>query len=311
LEKEVGSLKKEDKFKPMLSILIPIFNFNVVAFVTDLQQQALACEIDFEIICVDDCSAEQFKNENKALKAIEGVVYEELPKNIGRSKIRNLLAEKANYNNLLFLDCDSATVDNQFIKRYIQNISDNAVIYGGRCYEKNAPANNKEYFRWWYGVQRETISVENRKKQPYNSFMTNNFLIPKSIFMEIKLDETLKGYGHEDTLFGLELKQKNIPIIHIDNPLCHIGLECFEDYLTKTEEGISNLKLLIDSKKVDESVKLYRFYLLLKKFGVASKVLNYFSKNKQEILQKLQENEPNLRWFDLYKLGYLISLTKV
>jgi hypothetical protein len=129
--------------------------------------------------------------------------------------------------------------------------------------------------------------------------------------MEIKLDETLKGYGHEDTLFGLELKQKNIPIIHIDNPLCHIGLECFEDYLTKTEEGISNLKLLIDSKKVDESVKLYRFYLLLKKFGVASKVLNYFSKNKQEILQKLQENEPNLRWFDLYKLGYLISLTKV
>ena len=294
----------------MLSILIPVYNFNVVMFVADLQQQALACKIDFEIICVDDCSAEVIKNENKALKAIDGVVYEELPENIGRSKIRNLLAEKARYQNLLFLDCDSATVDNNFVKRYVKAIDNSSVIYGGRCYEQNSPLNLDEHFRWWYGVQRETISLAQRKKQPYHSFMTNNFLIPKSIFMRIKLDETLKGYGHEDTLFGLELKKKKISIKHIENPLYHIGLESLGEYILKTEEGLRNLKHLIETNKIDTSVKLYRYYLLLNKFGLATKVFNYYQNNKTEILQKLKEKEPKIRWFDLYKMGYLISLTK-
>ena len=129
--------------------------------------------------------------------------------------------------------------------------------------------------------------------------------------MQIKLDETLKGYGHEDTLFGLELKKKNISIKHITNPLCHIGLENFEDYLAKTEEGIKNLKRLIEADKIDSSVKLYRYYLLLKKFGLTNKVFTYYLNNKTTILEKLQEKEPKIRWFDLYKLGYLISLTKV
>lgn len=294
----------------MLSILIPIYNFNVVAFVSDLQQQALACKIDFEIICVDDYSVAKLKKENIVLRNITNVIYEELPENIGRSKIRNLLAEKAKYENLLFLDCDSATVDNNFVKRYVEAIDNSSVIYGGRCYEKSAPLNKDEHFRWWYGVQRETILVAQRQKQPYHSFMTNNFLIPKSIFMRIKLDETLKGYGHEDTLFGLELKKQNISIKHIANPLCHIGLEKLEDYLAKTEEGLRNLKHLIETNKIDTSVKLYRYYLLLNKFGLATKVFNYYQNNKTEILQKLKEKEPKIRWFDLYKMGYLISLTK-
>jgi glycosyltransferase involved in cell wall biosynthesis len=295
----------------MLSILIPIYNFNVIAFVSDLQQQANWCKIDFEIICVDDCSGANFKKENLSLRNISNVIYEELPENIGRSKIRNLLAEKANYDNLLFLDCDSAVADDNFIKRYVDAIDDSGVIYGGRCYEKNAPTDTNEHFRWWYGVQRETISVENRKKQPYDAFMTNNFLVKKAIYQNIKLDESLKGYGHEDTLFGLELKKKKISIKHIENPLCHIGLEPFEEYILKTEEGIRNLKHLIETNKIDSSVKLYRYYLLLNKFGLTNKVFNYYQNNKTEILQKLKEKEPKIRWFDLYKMGYLISLTKV
>lgn len=294
----------------MLSILIPIYNFNVVAFVRDLQQQAYNCEIDFEIICLDDFSSEQFKLGNKELNNFDSVIYDELNQNIGRSKIRNRLAEKAKYEHLLFLDCDSAVVDSYFIKRYVDAIDNSSVIYGGRSYKEQSPKKLDEHFRWWYGVQRETIRLENRNKQPYDSFMTNNFLVKKTIYQSIKLEETLKGYGHEDTLFGLELKKQNIRIKHIDNPLFHIGLESFEEYILKTEEGIRNLKYLIETNKIDTSVKLYRYYLLLKKFGLTNKIWRYYSNNKKEILQKLQENEPNLRWFDLYKLGYLISLTK-
>ena len=74
--------------------------------------------------------------------------------------------------------------------------------------------------------------------------------------------------------------------------------------LVRYEEKLE--KYLIETNKIDTSVKLYRYYLLLKKFGLTNKIWRYYSNNKKEILKKLQKNEPNLRWFDLYKLGYLI-----
>jgi glycosyltransferase involved in cell wall biosynthesis len=294
----------------MLSILIPIYNFDVVGFVKDLSNQASVCNIKFEILCYDDGSTTEFKIKNKELSTLNNVVYTELPQNIGRSKIRNLLAEKSQFEYLLFLDCDSTTNNDLFVRNYIENLKLNTVVYGGRNYAKEAPVAKETHFRWWYGVNRETISAKERVKQPYDSFMTNNFLIPKTLFNAIKLDETLQGYGHEDTLFGIELKKKNIPILHIENPLCHIGLEGLDEFLQKTKEGIQNLHQLIQSGKVDESIKLFRFYKLVNKLGLSNKILKYYTKNKTTIEQKLAEKEPNLRWFDIYKLGYLISLTK-
>lgn len=294
----------------MLSILIPIYNFDVVDFVKDLSTQASLCNIDFEILCFDDGSTNEFKVKNSPLATIQGVIYTELPQNVGRSKIRNLLAEHAKYEYLLFLDCDSKTNSNQFIANYIKHAIPKAVVYGGRNYAAEPPQEKETHFRWWYGVKRETIAVNDRLKQPYHSFMTNNFLIPKSLFLSIKLDETLQGYGHEDTLFGLELKKRKISMLHIENPLCHIGLESVDEFLQKTREGIQNLVLLIQSGKVDNSIKLYRYYGLVKKIGVENKVLEYYLRNTIKIEQKLKGEKPNLRWFDIYKLGYLISLMK-
>ena len=79
----------------MLSVLIPVYNFDVVLFVKDLAKQCADCKIDFEVLCLDDYSSENYRIKNAVLKSIENVCYEELPNNIGRSKIRNRLAEKA------------------------------------------------------------------------------------------------------------------------------------------------------------------------------------------------------------------------
>lgn len=294
----------------MLSVLIPIYNFDVVPFVKDLAKQCALCKIDYEIICLDDGSTVDFKTKNSILTNETGVIYEELPANVGRSKIRNLLAEKAKYENLLFLDCDSSTNDASFIERYIAKIDGRSVIYGGRNYALNKPENPNEYFRWWYGVKRETIATTARQKNIYSHFMTNNFCIPKSIYQSIKLDETIKGYGHEDTLFGIELKQNKVPILHIDNPLCHIGLEDFDTFIRKTEEGIFNLNQLLNQNKVDESIKLLKAYKLIKRLGLEPVIYAYYQKNKRAILKKLQKEKTSLRWFDSYKLGYLVSLRK-
>jgi len=294
----------------MLSVLIPVYNFDVVPFVQDLVNQCVSNNILFEIICLDDCSDKEFKAKNSVLGNQEHIIYEELPENIGRSKIRNRLAEQAKYENLLFLDCDSKINDTNFIANYIAEIDNKSVVYGGRNYEKNKPKNSAVYFRWWYGVNRETISSAERKKAVYNHFMTNNFCIPKSIFLSIKLDETLKGYGHEDTLFGIELKKNKVPINHIENPLCHIGLEDFETFISKTEEGIVNLNKLINQHKVDESIKLLRAYKKVKKLKIERYIFSYYKRNRSKILKKLQKETPSLKWFDFYKLGYLVSLRK-
>ncbi|MCC7332824.1 MAG: glycosyltransferase [Flavobacteriales bacterium] len=294
----------------MLSVLIPIYNFDVTELVTSLQNQATDCKIDFEILCFDDNSSETFKSKNSQIKNINRVVYKELQQNVGRSKIRNLLAKEAQYEYILFLDCDSKINSKQFIANYIKNCLPNTVVCGGRNYESSSPLQQEKHFRWWYGTNRETTTAEERTKQPYRSFMTNNFLLPKAVFLTIQLDENLIGYGHEDTLFGLELKNKAIAIKHINNPLCHIGLEDTNEFICKTKEGIKNLLKLIESKKIDKSVRLFRYYSLIKMMGLENKLYQYFIKNQKIIESQFFKEKPSLKWFDLYKLCYLISLTK-
>ena len=49
----------------MLSILIPIHNYNVVTLVKELLLQAKSIDGTIEIICCDDCSTDtQLKTEN-------------------------------------------------------------------------------------------------------------------------------------------------------------------------------------------------------------------------------------------------------
>ncbi len=289
----------------MLSILIPIYNFELDPFARALREQCLAEKIDFEILCVDDASSPEYKDVNRRLAQLEGVDYEELPTNLGRSKIRNLLAEKAKYENILFFDCDSSIEDDDFIKNYRPYFDMNKVVYGGRSYRLHSPSDKKFMLRWKYGIEREVQSAEKRQEFPYRSFMTNNFLIPKSILKKVQLDEKLKGYGHEDTMLALELKDQGYEIEHIDNPLCHIGLEDSEEFLEKTKNGVQNLAHIIESGKLGRSNKLFRTYTKLRNFKLLRAFQFYFTKNERKFLENLKSPEPKLKYFDAFKLYHL------
>lgn len=93
----------------MLSILIPVYNYDVRSLVGDLAKQCLEASIPFEILCYDDHSQEEFDRINQKVIQLEGVTYFRLAKNVGRSMIRNHLAQVARYDHLLFLDCDSGS----------------------------------------------------------------------------------------------------------------------------------------------------------------------------------------------------------
>lgn len=289
----------------MLSVLIPVYNYDITHLVKNLHQQCLEAEIVFEILCFDDGSTQHFKSQNKTLKSLKNVVHKELPQNVGRSKIRNELGKAAQHDYLLFMDCDSKVVSKKFIKNYIEKLDPGSLLYGGRVYQPDPP--QKEFFfHWFYGIHREQIPVEKRKHSPYHSFMTNNFLIPKSIFIQFPFDENLTQYGHEDTIFGLQLMKAKIPIIHIDNPLEHLGLEPTNSFLEKTKQGVENLLYLSQKNELIDT-KLLRTFKKIKNWGIAALILFAFRFSKSNLIKNFHTSNVNLKLFDFYKLGLLIE----
>jgi len=291
----------------MISILIPIYNFDVTELVPKLVDQCNKAKILYEIICFDDGSQPKYKEKNQAILHLMGVNYVELSENFGRSKIRNKLASVASFDYLLFMDCDSKVKYATYIKRYKKEIQKECeVCYGGRAYKKSKPRAKSKILHWKYGLNREALSAEKRAKRPYLNFMSNNFLIRTDIFLDIKFDESIEGYGYEDLAFAERLKKFDIKIDHIENPLEHLGLEKTSDFLNKTEVGIQNLKNLIKEGKIVET-RLTKAAYWIDKLGLRAFVFNKLNRREPQIRQNLHSENPSLRQFDFFKLLYFLN----
>ncbi len=107
----------------MISICIPIYNFNVVNLIDTIVNQGENSKKIFEIICIDDNSSEKTLKLNSEISFHESVKYLTLKENIGRSKIRNLFLENANYANLLFIDCDCSIQSENFLEKYFDKLN--------------------------------------------------------------------------------------------------------------------------------------------------------------------------------------------
>jgi glycosyltransferase involved in cell wall biosynthesis len=289
----------------MLSILIPIYNYDVRAFVKELSNQAEELEFDVEIICMDDASSMDFRTLNAEIVNHKNVRCVQSEENLGRSAVRNALVDLSRYENLLLLDCDGKCTSEKYLKNYAAEWDKYDVIYGGRVYDEEAPDDHDLYFHWYVGTLKEAIVVPLRRQNPFKSFMTNNFLIRKAVYQQIKMDETLEGYGHEDTLFAQEIKRAGMVISHINNPVEHAGIESKEIFLRKSANGVKNLAQLIKAGQVDDSIRLVRYYHKMERWrliGLIAWLVSQFDKNIQN---SLEGPAPNLLWFDLWKLGVL------
>jgi hypothetical protein len=246
------------------------------------------------------------------LTVLKGVTYFSLPENIGRAKIRNLLVEKSNYSFVLFMDCDASVASSLYVNNYLVEISRNSdpvCIIGGVGYRQQKP-NPKYYLRWYYGRKREATDADVRNRKPYKSFTSFNAVFSKSIFDTVKFDESFSTYGNEDTFFGDQLRNAKIPVIHINNPLYHDGLDTNEDYLKKVETSIDNLISLLQSKKIDtnfvEENRLLATYFKCKRLKTISLLQFFYKKFLPNIKRKILK-KPSIFWLDLYKLGYLMQ----
>jgi len=296
----------------MLSILIPVYNYNAVGLVEELHKQASLTGILFEILLLDDNSDTNCKRDNVVLRDFPNTTLFELPTKAGRAIARNYLASQAKYDYFLFMDCDSEPVDAEFIARYLPYCEGKeTVVCGGTAYKKQKP-DSDSYLRWVYGTHCEEKPAKQRNKAPGSRFSTFNFLIARELFLSIRFNELLRNYGHEDTLFGLELQKKGYIVTHIDNPLYHIGIDTNDVYLEKTRQGVENLKILMeqypDKEQLVQDIRLLKYYMFLEKTHTTALFFLKFRLFQSLMLANFRSRMPNLTLFNLYKLGYLCSL---
>lgn len=294
----------------MISLLIPTFNYNVYPLVLELHKQCLECKIDFEILCQDDASYE-FQNENQKINSLKNCNFSRNNLNLGRGKNINSLAEKAQFEWLLIMDCDTFPTENNYTRNYISQINyAEKVVFGGIEYQKEKPAKD-QLLRWIYGNVRESLPVEKRNVNPNGNALTSNILINKNLFLSNKFDESITKYGYEDLVFLSDLKKKGIAVKHIDNPTYHLGLETSQHFLEKTKTALENLKLITETTSLDSSEsKIWRTYILLKRLYLSSFISFIFNKTEQTIKRNLLSQKPSLFLFDFYKLGYYCTIKK-
>ena len=278
-----------------LSILIPTYNYDCSHLVLQLLEQLPE---DAEIIVGDDCSAEAIQ-----LTTTDERVHIYRPEhNLGRASIRNRLAKEAKGEWLLFIDSDAEVKSQNFIADYLTASDESQVVCGGTGNLPKCPRPEAR-LRYDYEVAAEKrLTLSYRSQHPYAQFTTFNFLIKRNLFLSIRFDESLKQYGHEDTQFGLELKKRNINVLHIENKLIHLGLEDAEDYLQKTETALRTLATM--SLEQRQNVRISAFALRLKRRYLYGFVRILFKMTKPMLRANLLGKHPSQLLFTFYKLGF-------
>jgi len=292
----------------MLSVLIPVYNYNLTKLVSDIHKQLVDLTIDFEIICIDDVSNKSIIETNQEIINLTFTSYLLSDKNNGIAVTRQLLTDKAKYRWILLLDADVEIDNDNFILNYLNALSSgNDFIFGGFAYKKQRPHDNY-LLRWKYGKHYEALSAEKRNKNPYKITIAANVLVKKVAYRSFNLNSIGKQYAM-DYYFGALLSENHSKVLHIDNQVYHLGIEKSIDYLKKKERATETLLKLHQEKKIIvHSNDLLSTFVLFKKTGL-NYVLVILFKILRPILRKnLIGSNPIIPLLQFYKIGYICHL---
>lgn len=285
-----------------LSILIPVYNDDVVVQVSELQRQCQAMrELAWEIIVCDDGSTDDSADNNKAIEEISGCRLILRERNHGRASTRNYLARVAKYDTLLYID--SGLMPNpRFVENYVDNIGRASVVCGNIEVSPESIDMTNLRCKNELNAQRRFTAAKH-SKAPYKNFHTTAFMIDRRVMLSNPMREDIKTYGYEDTLFGKQLADRRNSIVHIDNPVLFVRFESNERYLEKTKEAMHTLYIYRSELKgysgvlkvVEKLKKMHLLWSLL--------LINRLFFNK--IVDNLKGERPNLMLYSVYRMCLL------
>lgn len=289
----------------MLSILIPTKDYNCRSLVTALHKQGEELGIPFEIIVGEDGSSPDERKKNAQTNDLPNYRTLVSEHNIGRSKMRNLLAKNAKYSNIMFIDSDAAVERHDILAKYTAALTKHPVVCGG-LYHADIANDKSQSLRHKYEKEADKHrSAKERRQNPYDKFATFCFAIHKELFLQIGFNEDISRYGHEDTLFGKELQKRGIAIKHIDAPLLHTGLENNETYLKKVEDSIITL---VEFEKEIGATTLLECYSRIKIWHLTRPVAIFWNIAHPLLHKNLLGTSPSLTILKIYKIGFLCHI---
>ncbi len=292
----------------MISILIPVYNYNIKMLIENLLSQFEDIDCKWEILISDDASKEEIKKNNSDfiknlnLRSIKLFQQEE---NIGNASNRNVLIQRASFNWLLFLDADVLPVSTNFLTNYIKHMQSATqdIIAGSIKYDDQNPL--PHLLRWKYGMQKEQVPFIERKNNKVLHARGANFAIKRELAQKVNFPVLKENYGFVDTCFFLQFNKDQFDVI--ENPVFHLGLEPNIIFLQKTKKAIVNALFLLNSgnglyKRIS-IISTYQKMRVLK--GVFAKIYLWFHKLLES---KLLSKKPSILIFQLYKLLYISYL---
>lgn len=301
------------KMTPSITICIPVFNQYIGELASVLMQQAGAVSTRVEVYFVDDFSEELYKKDNRFAASRFKFRYEELPANIGRAKIRNYMADQSEASHLIFLDGDTVVEHSDFVSQYIDSLHKSPEsVYCGGTYFQNRNFEQNKMLHWMYGSRVVANLHSRRDLNGRFHFMSSNFMIAKDIFNEVRFNEDLRDYGHEDTIFGYELRKRDVDIVGVDNAVLHGSLDTTEEFLMKVTHLVENLRKMRKSGKFEgplSEIRLVQVADNLQKCGLNLPYLWFFEMIKNMVTKNLHGSKPSLRLLNMYKL-YLFLKNK-
>lgn len=292
----------------MLSVLFPVYNWDISQLAKEIHSQCVAQSIAFEIIAVDDCSPNtEIKNTNSKIH-LDHFRWIELTENVGNAEARNILARTAKNDWLLFMDADMMPAADDFIQHYLHEIqmNDFDIMSGGILYELEVSSDYK--LKWLHGTKTEQ-QIEN--KNPYLEIRGNNFLVRKEIFLQNPLGGLPENYGYVDTHFGLKLKQAKARVKIIDNPAIHLGLETNQRFVEKFKTALRNAYWMMNNQpEMADNLKIIKVYKKINRLKLRKPIAVFYRMFEKQMLGNLHSKNPSLFVFQVFKLAYFCDFAE-
>ena len=93
------------------------------------------------------------------------------------------------------------------------------------------------------GVSAGLLSAE-RARAPEKYVYTSNLLVRRDVFEAEAFDGAFTGWGWEDVEWAMRVSRR-WPVLHIDNPATHMGLDTVEQLAGKYEQSAGNFARVV------------------------------------------------------------------
>ena len=289
----------------MVSILIPLYNDNVVPLVEALLNDAQDLRVPYELLIWDDGSTNAEKLP-ESIAVLPHVTLHRSHQNLGRTQTRQLLAQAAQYQYLLFLDADMLPIKPGFLSAYSALSQEPYDLLSGGIRYQDTPPEPAHYLRWFYGQHREAKPAAQRQQNPY-FVISSNLWVKRDLFLA--LNKVLEHQYGLDNVFSFQLQKEQIAVLHLDNPVYHLGLEENKSYLQKTKSAVKTLLsheqngvISDDFTPLQSAAKTLNQWRMTLVFIWATNPLMDF------IERQLCGPRPRLLYLDIYKLHHYLAL---